>query len=238
MKRFLLILILASFFVFPDITEASFLLVKADGSIEWKILAVEDSSLGIPKREDLSVRSTRSGDTNTKITLESKDGDVILDVGEGGMTKTLDIESQNEDIIEIEERGAVKRVKIAVIDGKLAIEQEGIVALSDFPITIDPTKNEISLKTDSGDLYLAILPMEALESALRSRAISRLKDQKAGIAQNTAGVLSYSLKGQKVINLFNIVSYPVDVNTEVSASTGEILFVDQPTWLRILGFLF
>jgi hypothetical protein len=37
------------------------------------------------------------------------------------------------------------------------------------------------------------------------------------------------------LNLFEL---DIPVSTSVSALTGEILSVDQPTWLKVLGFMF
>ena len=76
-----------------------------------------------------------------------------------------------------------------------------------------------------------------MDSVLRSKKINRIGvDNKLNIIENDRE-LSYEVGGERVINLFNIVEYSVPVTVQVSASTGEILLVDQPTWLKVLGFL-
>jgi hypothetical protein len=50
--------------------------------------------------------------------------------------------------------------------------------------------------------------------------------------------LAYEIAGDRIVNLFNIYKYAVPVKVQVSASTGEIISIDQPTWLKVVSFLF
>ena len=124
---------------------------------------------------------------------------------------------------------------VGIKDNKFALEQEGAVALTDFPINIDPKENRLSVVTSSGRKYLAILPLEAVNTALRAKALTNLQGNLT-IVEDEKDVL-YELTGIRKVNLFNFYNLEVPVTARVSASTGEVFTKDQPVWVRVLGFI-
>jgi hypothetical protein len=169
-------------------------------------------------------------EANTRIAV-TREGDKVY-------LNEFDVTNWQESLVEIEERGEAKKATIGVSGEQFAIEQAGITALTDFPITIDPQANELSLTTPSGSIYLAVLPAEAVESALRSRFLNRLPEKRIFIKEEEVGTLAYTIAGEKVVDIFGILEYKIPVVARVSASTGEILNVDGPEWFKIFGFLF
>jgi len=119
------------------------------------------------------------------------------------------------------------------------IEEEGTMALTDFPIKIDPKRAELSVATSTGQRILPFLPKEAFEAALRARVISKLKSgETMQLTEGEQGKLAYQIPGERTLNFLNLFELDIPVSTSVSALTGEILSIDQPAWLRILGFVF
>ena len=227
------------FFVAASSVEASLLVIDKDGTVTWKVLAEESNSIEIPKSSGLSVREV----VNTKPSEDAqvilkKDGEKIslVVLGESG-NKELDVSGWKDDLVEIEERPEIQTVKIGIDDGKFSLEQKGIVALTDFPINIDAKTAKISVLTESGDRFVSILPYQATEGVLRSRLVTNLSGDKIYLIEQERE-LAYAIDAVKEINFFNIYKYPFPIKTYVSASTGEIISVDQPAWLRVLGFLF
>lgn len=206
--------------------------VNKDGDLVWKVLSAEDMiALKVPEREiDVKEVATSDLEKNSLILLERKDEKFYLN--------DLDVTDFEDDLVEIEERGKVKRIVIGVDQGLFTIEQNGVVASTEFPIIIDPKRNELALKTNSGSVFLSVLPIEAAESALRSRFISRLVNNNVNLTEYKLGVLSYSINGEKVLDIFSLFDYRIPVTAHVSASTGEILSIDGPEWFKIFGFLF
>lgn len=231
-------LFLSLFFIFPSWVNAELITITGEGEVVLNVLSYQDQlALGVPERQDLTINKLAadvSSDDNF-ISLKKEEGKMFLSVGEGD--NRLDVTNWNEDLVEIEEKADVKRIQISVKDERFAIEQDGVTALTEFPININPKENELSLTTDSGSIFLSVLPKEAAETALRSRFVTRISQNEVEISQKDLGVLAYVIKGEKVIKLLNVVNYSVPVTTHVSTSTGEVLSVDQPTWLRIFGFL-
>lgn len=189
-------------------------------------------ALGVDKTTSLEVKATAEEDldNNARIAVRRQDGKIYLN--------EFDVTDWPESLVEIEERGEVQKATISVMGEQFAIEQGGIMALTDFPITIDPVVNELSLTTPSGSIFLAVLPVEAVESALRSRFVNRLPEKKVFLKEEEIGVLAYTINGEKVLDIFGILEYKIPVTARVSASTGEILKVEGPEWFKIFGFLF
>lgn len=226
-------------FAFARSVSASIVTVDANGKIIFNVLA-DQIALNVPQKSSLEVKdvATAGSAVNENISIK-KDGDkVLLLVGQGSSQRSFDVTNQNESLVTLEERGSIKRINITTKDGKFVIEQNGVSGVTDYPINIDPQKDELSVQTSSGAIFLAVLPTEAAESALRSKYISKVTDKNLDISEKQTGILSYAVKGERTIHLFNLINYGVPVTTYISSSTGEILSVDQPTWLRVLGFLF
>ncbi|MBU0572781.1 hypothetical protein KKH23_02405 [Patescibacteria group bacterium] len=244
MKKFVFILTLSILFCISSVAvkAESLLVVNGEGDIIWKVLSSTDSiSLSIPEREHLEITDVAASFETTsdaKISLEKEDGSISLSIDSSEGNRSLDVTNWQDDLIEVEERGETKKLAIRIIDGEFNIEQKGISVTTSYPINIDPNKNEISVQTPSGARFLSVLPIEAAESALRAKVITRFTDKKASLIEGDRGELVYVLSGEKVLNLFNLLDYPVEVEASVSVLTGEIVHVEQPPWLIVLSYLF
>lgn len=217
-------------------------MINENGEVIWKVLSSTDSiSLSIPQREYLEVTDVAVSfeiTSDARISLEKEDGNINLSIDSSEGSRNLDVTNWQDDLIEVEERGETKKLTIRIVDGEFSIEQKGISVVTSFPINIDPKKNEISVQTPSGARFLSVLPVEAAESALRAKVMTRLTDEKALLVESDRGELVYVLSGEKILNFFNLLDYPVEVEASVSVLTGEIVHVEQPPWLIVLGFLF
>lgn len=229
------------FFLTASSVEASLVTIDREGKLIINVLSIKDSiELEIPRRDFLEIKdiATETPDPSAKISLAKVDGKVKLNVSTGSGEKTLDVTNFQDGIVEIEQRPEVEMVTIGVENDKFTIKQRGVTAETDYEINIDPQSAGLTLSTPSGFRYLSILPRQATEIILRSRIINRISGGSKISLEEVEGELSYGVAGERVINLFNLFDYSVPVSARVSASTGEVLSVDQPTWLRILGFLF
>ena len=245
MKLFKLLLFLFfTFLIFAtsvQVARASLVTIDKEGKVVINVLSAEESiELEIPEREYLEVKNIAEGipDPQAKISLLRSDGRVSLQISTSSGDKSLDITNYQDEIVEIEERPAVERIAISVLGDKFEIVQRGVVAVTTYEINIDPQTARLTLETPSGLRFLSILPRQAVDITLQAKYINRIGGQNKLDIKEQGSELSYVVHGDKVINLFDLFEYKVPVKASVSASTGEILSVDQPTWLRILGFLF
>lgn len=221
-------------FSFPQEVSASFVEVDGQGKVIVKVLSSEANSLPVNKPDDLEVKRAAGEESGADLISLARDGERIsLSVGN---EKRFDVTSWEEDLVEVEERDNVKKILISVKDNRFIIRQEEVSAVCDFPIRIDPVKNRFTVETPSGEKYLAVLPYDAAQSALRAKAISSFSNSSMDITEEEKD-LSYSVKGEKSLNILNVYRLNLPVTAKISASTGEVLGTDEPVWLKILSFL-
>lgn len=240
MRRWLFILFVALLFTFPEKVDAGFLKIGSDGKIEYNVLSAEgELTLEVPRSEDLQVKAPNDEGSleNGTISLVKKDGKISMVIEDDTSKKEFDFTNYNDTIVEIEERPEVQRMQIGVRDEKFSIEHKGMIALTEYPVTIDPKSARITISTDRGERIVSITPYGAIESLLRAKTISSLDGNKLFLVEK-GSELAYLAKGTKVLNLLNIYYYPVSVSAFVSASTGEVILVEAPVWYKIVGFLF
>ncbi len=148
------------------------------------------------------------------------------------------IQVQKGDFVEVEARANTNDLKIGGSDNKFTIEENGIIATTQFPITIDANKNILSVTTNSGTRTIAILPYEAATVLMHSKLINKITGNQINLSENSNGELQYSISGSRNINLFNVATITANVNSTVSATNGDVIKVDEPQWLKFFGFLF
>jgi hypothetical protein len=237
MKHQVLLVFLVAFFflVFAKNAEASLLVIDKEGNINWKVLSYESSlALDVPGDTDIEVTKfaddTASG--KTIVTLK-KENDRITLSEVGG--RELDVSSWENDVIEVEERGDVKKLKVTIDDGKFALEQDGVKATTEYPIEIDARENKISVETETGYKYLALLPYDAAQSLLRTKIATNVNATDMKVVEYEKDI-TYLVNGEKAINIFNIYDLKLPVSAYISASTGEVMMV-EPSWLGVVNYL-
>jgi hypothetical protein len=218
--------------------KAALVTVEKNGLVQVNVLAAQDSlALTIPKREDLEIKDIAlSVDEGVPSIYLTKTGETVqLKVKTDNEEKSLDVTNFSGDVIEIEERGEVQKIKIYVKDKKFVLSQGGIQVSTDFPVNINPESAEISVKTDSGVKYLSLLPKDATEVLLRSKTLTNIPtDSKVNLIEEN-GVVVYEITGVKKVNLFNVADYNFDVSSKVSASNGEVVSTNEPIWLKLMS---
>lgn len=200
-------------------THAALVNVSKENEITWNVLGA------------ISFRNTNNNYlASSEVVLENKSGEVSIN--------DVDISNLEGDIVEFEKEVVPERVKILAENDKFLIQQRGISAETNYPIKISEEEENIVLSTETGERYLAVLPYEALLQVVRANYIKDIgEDGKIFIVEREEGELAYKIVGEKKFSIFKFVDVPVEINTYVSALTGNILEVDQPTWSRILNFL-
>lgn len=220
---------------------AALAVVKADGSVVINVLSASDSQLEIPENDSVKIIKTvdNSALGISNVTLLKRENKMTLNVDTPSGTKNLDVTDYKDELVEIEERPEVRKIAIGVNDGHFSIAQRGIVAITDYEVEIDSEFAKVSLITPSGAKYLAILPRDAVNTTLRSKLINKIDFKNAiEIVEQDNRELSYEIKGDRVLDVFNFFDYEVPVKAAISVTTGEVLFVDQPKWLTVFDFFF
>lgn len=240
MKRLILMMLPLMLFS-PRNVYAGLVDISPQGNVTWNVLAVEDDSLLTDPRSELEIKEiaqNTSQTNNATVVLNKADGGVNLSVVSDTGRKNVVLENWNDSIVEIEERPEVQKVTIGLEDGRFRITQNDVTAVTDLPITIDSGTAKITITTDTGDQIIGVLPYQALQSVVRMRIINKTNSDNTVALEEKAGRLVYKITGEKVVNILNVLDYNVPVSTHVSAFSGEVISVDQPVWLRLVGFMF
>ena len=245
MRRLLLpLVVLFIFLVFgASSANASLVTITQEGEIVMNVLSVDDSiTLDVPEVESFEVTEIAEApvDGNAVVSIEKEGGQISMTISSPDIGyKKLDVTDYDDDLVEIEERDRAKIVKLGIVGDKLSIEQRNIIALTSLPINIDPSRKELSLTTSSGRRYVSILPQEAVDSLMRTKLISSYNpDAELEIIEDETGNAVYLVDGKKIVNVFNIYDYELDVSAKVSATTGELIGIENPEWLKYFNFLF
>lgn len=230
---FLSTFFIAGFFLASEVS-ASFITIKKDGDIILNVLSkqsfVDQTSFEIKK---IIQDTSNSG---SLVGLEKKDDGFKLTVLSQGELKELNV-NDSKSLVEVEERPEVQRIVVGVRGGKISLEQEDVVALTEYPLQIDAKRAIITLTTANGDEFLYFLPKEVVEFVLRTKLINKIEEEKIEVG-NFDGKLQYKISGEKIFKIANLFEYSVPIEIFVSGITGEITSVDSPSWFKILRFLF
>jgi hypothetical protein len=226
------------FFTFSFPVKAEIVTLKENGEVIINVLSYEDS-LGVPKKESLEIKDVlNSTEGRDQILLAKENDEYKLNVVSSGGEKELNVTNISGDLIEIKERPSVKNLKIGLIDGSFYLEEGGILAKTVFPINVDSKNAEISVKTESGEHYIAVSPVDAYQYCLRARNITKLRNEDILITERKLGEVSYEIPGEKTLNFFGLMNYDIPVKVSVSTLTGEITNLETEMWMKVLNFFF
>lgn len=150
--------------------------------------------------------------------------------------------------LKFEENGVEKQVKVRVQNDRFVIEQEGFGTTADttatvnFPLTIDTETNSIAVTTPLGVINVQQLPATAIENMLSSNVIDTIEstelDESETETNDSNKQVVYRIKGVKNTRFLGLIKVDAPILAEVSAITGEQVFVKQPWYLNAFGFLF
>ena len=241
-KIFLTLFIFNLFFVLSvSKVDASLVTIDKYGKVIIKVLSAEESiGLEIPQSDFLEVKNiiSETPDADAVITLAKTDGKSTLKVSSNSGDKSMDVTNYKGEVLVVEERPEVQKLTFFVSGDKFTLVQRGVYAETDYQINVDPTSAKLTLEAPSGLRYLSVLPHQATDAVLRANFINRIDEGKRLIIKEEGSDLTYEVFGDKIFNIFNLFEYGVPVSAKVSASTGEILSIEGPTWLKVINFLF
>lgn len=216
--------------------------MTVEGEARWNVLGAQDElAATVPGKESIQIKQIAGPDSignSAQVKLESNGGKVQLLVEDQNGKTQADVTNYKSDLIVVEERNVPQSIAIKNNNGSFEIYQKDVVAVTPFPISINTKTHEFSVSISTGSQYLGVLPFEAVESLVKANVINQVAKTNKIKLEEDSGNLVYIVPGRKNIHLFSLMSVPVDITSYVSATTGQIVKLDQPTWYKILGFLF
>lgn len=136
----------------------------------------------------------------------------------------------------------VKDVEIgATADKKIKIKKGKVEAQTQLPLSINPTKQNLTITTSTGDKEVNVLPDQAVESILQTNLMNSIENEanETGIVQkivlkelNSEPV--FEIKGVSNKKVLGFIPVAFAKTAFVSAQTGQIIKTDQAFFNKIL----
>jgi hypothetical protein len=172
--------------------------------------------------------------------LEKKDDGVDIVYMVDDEQKRTSVSGNYSDIVEIEERKNPRKIVIEFNEQtqEFVIKHDNVHARTKFSVMVDTAKNEIGVKTSTGEHYIWMLPEDVYDLLSKNGLIDKVGEGGMELLEGESGDLYYQVDGKKEIKILNLVDFSFDVNTQVSALSGEVIKVDQPKWYSAFEFIF
>ncbi len=128
----------------------------------------------------------------------------------------------------------VANLKIKSGKDKIEFESKGVLAGTNFPLTLDKTTGQLFVNTPSGPRLIRVLPDQASDIAQTAGVQTQI--EKIELLESE-GNLTFDIKGKKTGILLGLFPISAEVESKIDPSTGQILSVTQPRWLQLLNSL-
>lgn len=212
------------------------------------------SELRIKTREEADRQRVDIYEDGKKLRIETRDGNTVVSVEDEDGEDTGEDELEDGEEIEIESTESGK-IRIRTNLNKFFIAHGLVEAQTAFPLSINTQTNELTVTTSAGPKVVTILPQQAVDNMLARNVIDRilstlpdpsaspestdeaeLGQEKIELAENN-NELVYELEGESDERLLGLFPVKIHKKVHVSATTGDLVNVDQTLLSRILDFL-
>ncbi len=195
--------------------------------------------------------------------LEIEDGKVKIKQKIKSREDSGGVESESEasasaglERVEIEESLNLKKTKVSAFAGQMKIENQGVSALTKLPLSLDSRTNQLIITTANKTMAVATLPAQAIDNLISRGIIDRatnLMEAPVKSASDSAqteikapqteivernGEVVYHVVGIKTRKFLNLFPATFTLQAEVNAETGALVNLQEPSILRLFGFLF
>lgn len=144
--------------------------------------------------------------------------------GPGSPLKVKLVTKQGEQELEVEADNELTKLKVG-----------SDIAETKFPISVNKETGQVFVQTGNGQKEIKILPDKASETAEAAGIISKIDSIELEHATENQNEVAFKVAGVKTGRLLGFIPVQAHVETEVDASTGSVLRVQQPLWLRLLN---
>lgn len=186
----------------------------------WKKIC---KPLGFGTDEFYACKKEHTGigrEEGTRLHLQRDEEGLKVEVEEpvGGIT-----DLGHEERIVVEETAEADRVEVSLREGRAVVNRNQTSAVTDLPLSVDLSTNELMVGTPVGERMVTVLPDEAVRRVLEEDAADRVESvPEAVILAERGGDPIYTIEGEKDHRLLGIFAIKTRVRVTISAQTGEI----------------
>lgn len=233
------------------------------------------TSISVKSEDNVQKQRINLRSTDRSLILDNTDDvvQVSRETSTGAEQELTELEDGDE--VELEsETGKLEGLSLKSKGSKFVLAQEGVEAVTKFPLSIDLETNELIVTTPAGVKRVAVLPQQAIENMIRVGHVDVILPQPSAdpsaspepsvspeptesatpsssiipspsplvteeefgnveIVEENGEVL-YVADGVKNKKLFGVFNVQVRKKVKLSASTGQVVDIDQTLGSRIL----
>ena len=219
----------------------------------------EDSSESAELENELALLEKELKEDDGKVEYEQKIGDLKMKyLYENGK---LVIKAKAENGAEIEVNDAEVQllktqledqlrssgIEIASSSSRTSIGKNRIKAKTNFPVSVDPETNQLTVSTPAGQKVVTVLPDQAVQNMLSKNILSEVEYENESTGsgelesqielENRNDQVVYKVKGKKDHKLLGFIPVKTDTTAYVSAENGEVVAKDESLLSRLVGYL-
>lgn len=175
---------------------------------------------------------------NSSIEISSEDGKLSIKAKNENGTE---VQLQEDSLEKINEALKNEDIEIATTSGRGFLLRKGqFEAETHFPLSINPTTNELTVTTPAGVKIVTVLPDQAVNNLLQKRLIDNVASSSAstgivlGLFNNQP---TFQINGTDDKKLLGLVPVSVYKTSYVSAQTGQVLQVNETFLNQLLDLL-
>lgn len=184
---------------------------------------------------------------NLRVKFEIKNGEVEVEtkVKEAENETELESGAENEAVREVEAELEKADLKIATAPGQIALVNKGVGALTNFPLSVDPTTRQLTVTTPKGVKVVTVLPQKAVDNMLAAHIMDDVVGEKVNNSlasipnlvklETRNGVLGFDIKGTKTHKLLGFIPIKTGVEAFVSAENGQVVETNESFLAKILN---
>ena len=207
----------------------------------------EEQNISQFSLENLKELRVRTEPNKTRIRLDSAGGRFELKSEDGKLKIKIkqedgdEFELENDTLDDINEALEDEGISVATSSGnRLRIRRGLFEAETHFPLSINPTTNQLTVTTPAGEKNVAVLPDQAVANLFRLKFIDRIASGSA--AENPTGIKLGLLNNNPVFQVLGVdeqkllgfITVSVNKTSFVSAENGQIVRVDATFLNRLL----
>lgn len=200
-------------------------------------------------------------ENDNKVEYEQQVGDLRLRyIYENGKLKVkakaengaeIDVDDAEVNMLKSQLENQLKEsgIEIATSSSKLVIGKNRIKAKTNFPISVDPETNQLTVTTPNGQKVVTVLPDQAVQNMLSKNILSEVDfesnleratesaEQSEIELENRNDQVVYKVKGRKEHKLIGLFPVKTETTAYVSAESGEVVAKDESLLSKLIGIL-
>ena len=155
-----------------------------------------------------------------------------------------EVEIEDEDLEELEQEIEDSGIKVATESGRIKFGGNQN-AITNFPLSINPTTNELIVTTPAGEKIVTILPDQAIANLLATNIVNVIEASESAGTSTAAsieltvrdGKVVYEIDGKKKSRLFGFIPVDTKIKAFVSAETGNVVAKQESILSRVVDLL-